>query len=321
MKSYHIPNTDLEVSRLAYGTWHMGGSWDHLPVTDDLKARAELLIRTAAENGITHIDLADIYTFGKSDQVVGYALAQNPGLRDKLVLQAKAGIIIGENGDPGRYDFSYEHIVSAVEGTLQRLGTDHVELLALHRPDPLVEYDEIARAVDHLHSSGKVLHIGVSNHNVAQMALLQKHLDQPIVVNQLELNLLHHHLISDGFLTNMTAATYAATHSTLEYCRMQEIMIQAWSPIAGGELFTAGEQSAENVRNTAQLLREMAAEHDTTPDAIAFAWLLRHPMGIQPIIGTLKAERIVRAVAADDVELSRIEWYKLLQAARGAGVP
>ncbi len=299
----------------------MGGSWDHSPVTDELKNRAERLIRTAAENGITHIDLADIYTFGKSDAVVGYALAQNPGLRDKLVLQAKAGIIIGENGDPGRYDFSYEHLVSAVEGTLERLGTDHVELLAFHRPDPLVEYDEIARAVDHLHSSGKVLHFGVSNHNVAQMALLQKHLDRPIVLNQLELNLLHNNLITDGILTNQSDATYTATHSTLEYCRLQNIMIQAWSPIAGGQLFTADENSPENMRNTAHLLQQIAHTHGTTPDAIAFAWLLRHPMGIQPIIGTLNAERIVRAVAADNVELSRIEWYKLLAATRGAGVP
>lgn len=321
MKTYKIANTDLEVSRLAYGTWHMGGRWDHSPVTNDLKERAELLIRTAAESGITHIDLADIYTFGKSDEVVGYALAQNPGLRDKLVLQAKAGIIIGENGDPGRYDFSYDHLVNAVEGTLQRLGTDYVELLAFHRPDPLVEYDEVARAVDHLHSSGKVRYFGVSNHNVAQMALLQKHLDQPIVLNQLELNLLHNNLIADGILTNMTDAIYTATHNTLEYCRMQNIMIQAWSPIAGGQLFTADEKSPENVRNTAQLLHEIASDHNTTPDAIAFAWLLRHPMGIQPIIGTLNAERIKRAVAADDVELSRIEWYKLLAAARGAGVP
>ncbi len=299
----------------------MGGNWDHTAVTDDLNHRAELLIRTAYENGITHIDLADIYTFGKSDQVVGYALSKNPGLRDKLILQAKAGIIIGENGDPGRYDFSYDHLVGAVEGTLQRLGTDHVELLAFHRPDPLVEYDEIARAVAHLHSSGKVRYFGVSNHNVAQMALLQHHLDQPIVLNQLELNLLHNNLIADGILTNMTDATYTATHNTLEYCRMQNVMIQAWSPIAGGQLFTADESSPEHVQNTARLLREIAAEHDTTPDAIAFAWLLRHPMGIQPIIGTLKAERIVQAVAADEVELSRIEWYKLLAAARGAGVP
>ena len=321
MKTYSIPQTDLEVSRLAYGTWHMGGSWDHAPVTDDLKTRAEELIRTSAENGITHIDLADIYTFGKSDEVVGYALAQNPGLRDELVLQAKAGIIIGENGDPGRYDFSYDHLVGAVEGTLKRLGTYHVELLAFHRPDPLVEYDEIARAVDHLHSSGKVRYFGVSNHNAAQIALLQHHLDQPIVVNQLELNLLHHYLISDGILTNMTAATYAATHGTLEFCRLHRIMIQAWSPVAGGALFTADGGSPENVRNAAQLVNELAANYDTYPDAIPLAWLLRHPMGIQPIVGTLKAERIEKAAAADEIDLTRIEWYKLLAAARGAGVP
>ena len=240
MNTYTLPNTDLTVSRLAYGTWHLGGSWDATPLTDELKERAVRMIATAVELGINHIDLADIYTKGKSDEVVGHALAQSPGLRDKLVLQAKTGIILSDEpnaGDPGRYDFTFDHIVAGVEGTLRRLGTDRVELLALHRPDPLIEPEEVARAFDHLQSSGKVLNFGVSNHSASQIALLQKYVDQPIVVNQLELNLLHHYLISDGILVNMDGFPYAGAAATLDYCRLHDITIQAWSPVAGGRLF------------------------------------------------------------------------------------
>ena len=323
MKTYKIPHTDLEVSRLAYGTWHMGGSWDHTPPNDELKKRANLLIKTAVEHNINHIDLADIYTKGKSDAVVGYALAQNPGLRDKLVLQAKCGIQLGgepNENDPGRYNFEYDHIVGAVEGTLQRLGTDYVDLLALHRPDPLIEPEEVARAFDHLQSSGKVRYFGVSNHNAGQIALLQKYVDQKIVLNQVELNLLHHGLISDGIVANMDGQ-YTAVHGTLDYCRLNDIMLQAWSPVAGGQLFNPSEDAADHVKAVASLIAELAEKHGTTKEAIAVGWLLRHPAGIQPIVGTLKAERIGQTVLADDVQLSRIEWYNLLAAARGAGVP
>ena len=317
MKQYRIPNTDLDVSRLAYGTWHMGGSWDATPLSADLKTRANHLIKTAVELGINHIALAEIYTKGKSDEAVGYALAQNPSLRDKLVLQAKCGIILGDDpnpGDPGRYDFSYDNIVSKVEGTLRRLGTNYVDLLALHRPDPLMEPDEVARAFDHLHSSGKVRHFGVSNHTAAQIEFLRRSVDQPIVLNQVELNLLHHHLISDGIVANMTESAYSPVLGTLDYCRMNDIMLQAWSPVAGGRLFKEGEAVSAEITS-------IAAAHNTTNEAIAVAWLLRHPAKIQPIIGTLKAERLTQTIPADNVELSRIEWYRLLAAARGAGVP
>ncbi len=320
MNTYRIPNTDLEVSRLAYGTWHMGGSWDDTPLSDDLRERANQLILAAVEGGINHIDLADIYTLGKSDECVGYALQQNPGLREKLVLQAKVGIVIPSGDDPGYYNFDYDHIVGAVEGTLQRLGTDYVDLLALHRPDALVEPEEVARALDHLHSSGKVRYFGVSNHNASQIALLQKYVNQPLVLNQLELNLLHHYLISDGLIVNTTDAPYTAGTGTLEFCRLHDMMIQAWSPVAGGRLFNP-EAENENERNVAILINELAAKYETTPEAIAIGWLLRHPAPVQPIIGTLKVERLQQTMPGDQVSLTRIEWYKLLAAARGVGVP
>ena len=324
MKRYRIPNTDLRVSQLAYGTWHMGGTWDKTPAGDDVKTRASQLINAAVEHGINHIDLADIYTLGKSDTVVGYALKQNPGLRESLVLQEKAGIIIGSDpdfGPPGRYDFSFDHLVKAVEASLTRLGTDYIDILCLHRPDPLAEFEEVARAFDFMYRQGMVRYFGVSNHSAAQISLLKKYITQPLVVNQLELSLLHHHLISDGILVNTPEAPRANVRGTLEYCRLHDIIIQAWSPVAGGKLFDPPKDAPENVRNTAALIAELAQEKNTTREAIALSWLLRHPAGIQPIVGTLQVHRIADSVKANSITLSRQEWYRLLEAARGAAVP
>ncbi len=324
MKHYRIPNTDLEVSRIAFGTWHLGETWDKTPPSDDIKTRANALVKAAYEHGINHIDLADIYTLGKSDELVGYALKQNPGLREKLILQEKGGIIVGADpdfGPPSRFDFSYEHLVKSIETDLKRLGTDYVDLFTLHRPDILVEPEEVAKAFDYMHAQGMVRYFGVSNHNAAQIELLRKHVRQPFVLNQLELNIMHHHLISNGMLVNQTAGQFANVTGTLEYCRLHDIMIQAWSPLARGQLIAPKPETTQAVKNTAALVADLAAKKNTTKEGVALAWLLRHPAMIQPILGTHKVEHIANAVAADTVELSRQEWYSLLEAARGAGVP
>lgn len=322
MQHYRIPHTDLSVSRIAYGTWHLGGSWDTTPPSAEVKQHARALIEAAVEHGINHIDLADIYTLGKSDEVVGLALKAHPGLRDKLVLQEKAGIILAADpnfGPPGRYDFSYDHLVRAVEGSLKRLGTDYLDLLALHRPDALIEPEEVARAFDYLQRQGMVRYFGVSNHSAAQIALLKRYLDQPLVVNQLELSLVHHHLISSGILVNMATGDDAKVSGLLDYCRLNDIMVQAWSPLAGGAFLKP--EVPEPLKPLATAVARLAEAKGVSPTAIALAWLLRHPAGIQPIIGTKTPARIADAVAADSVVLSRAEWYGLLEAARGAGVP
>lgn len=324
MKHYKVAHTDLTVSRIAYGSMNLGKNWDKTPLDDDLKTKANDIVTAAYEHGINHIDLADIYAWGKSDAAVGYALAQNPGLREKLVLQAKAGIIIGANpdfGQPSRYDYSYEHLTQAVEGTLERLGTDYVDILAFHRPDPLVDLDEVAKAAEYMSKQGMVRYFGVSNHSPLQIELLRKTLDVPLVVNQLELSLLHHHLVSRGILVNQTAATFTNAEETLEYCRLHDITIQAWSPVAGGKLFKSGADAPENVKAIQKLLKELADEKGTTQEAIALGWILRHPAGIQPIVGTTNLERLADSVKADEVELSRKEWYRLLETARGKSVP
>jgi len=324
MQTYRIPNTDLDVSRLSYGTWHLGGSWDLTPPAPDLYDRADRLVQVAVEQGINMIDLADIYTRGKSDTLIGEVLGRHPSLRDKLILQQKCGIIVGNDpnqGDPGRYDFSYDHIIATVEASLRRLQTDHVEILLLHRPDPLIEPEEVARAFDELHRSGKARYFGVSNHSVWQIELLKRYVTQPLVVNQLELNLIHHYLISDGIVVNQEGYTYTGSDGLLDYCRLNDIMIQAWSPVAGGKMFNPPANAPENVQALGRLIAEMAQQHQTTPEAIAFAWLLRHPAKIQPIVGTMNADRLVDSCKADTVEPSRIEWYRLLAAARGKSVP
>lgn len=320
MKTCRIPHTDLEVPRIAYGCMHLSRAWDDTAITATEISATLKLVETALEQGIALFDHADIYARGKSEQLFGEALRQIPELRGRIVLQSKCGIRVAgdpEAGSPARYDFSRGHIVRSVEGTLKRLDTDHLDVLLLHRPDPLMEPAEVARAFDHLQESGKVLHFGVSNHNAAQISLLQEQLEQPLVVNQVELSLLHHQMISDGVLFNLPGDT--GTGRTLDYCREYGILVQAWSPLAGGRLFAG--TSAKELRPTAELVAQLAEAKGVAPEAILLAWLLKHPAGIQPIIGTTNPDRLVASCRADAVELSREDWYALLAAVRGASVP
>jgi predicted oxidoreductase len=324
MKSYRVPNTDLNVSRIGYGCMELGGSWDRTPLTKSLRSRAAQLIATAIEQGITLFDHADIYTYGKSEAVFGEVLRQLPGARDQIVLQSKCGIRLRDDpgpGDPARYDFSHEHIVRAVEGSLGRLNTDHLDILLLHRPDALVEPEEVAGAFAELRQSGKARYFGVSNHNAGQIALLQRHLDQPLVINQVELNLLHAHLIDDGVSANQEGERYAAAAGTLDYCRLHDVMIQAWSPVARGRLINPPAKADQRTRKTAALVAELAQAKRTSKEAIVLAWLLKHPARIQPIVGTTTRDRLIASCLADAQDLSREEWYALFAAGRGASVP
>ncbi len=324
MKTYRIPNTDLDVSKLAFGTWHLGETWDTTPPTQEARDRADTLIHTAVEHGINFIDLADIYTWGKSDMLVGEVIKNDPSLRDKIILQAKSGIILpGEvhEGSVGHFDFSYENLTFKVERTLERLNTDYVDVLLLHRPDALVEPEEVARAFDALHSSGKVKYFGVSNHTSFQIELLKKYVDQPLVINQIELNLIHNELINDGLIFNNHGQSYTGAHGTLDYCRLHDMVIQAWSPVARGQIFAPSDDAPDNVKATAEEIKQMAEKHNTTVEAIGLGWLLRHPAMIQPILGTMNPARIPVSVKAVDVEMSKLEWYTLLEKANGQSVP
>jgi predicted oxidoreductase len=321
MKTLRIPHADdLQVSRIGCGCMHLSRAWDDTAITAAEISTTLKLVETALEQGVTLFDHADIYARGKSEQLFGEALRQIPELRGRIVLQSKCGIRVA--GDPGahspaRYDFSRGHIVRSVEGTLKRLDTDHLDVLLLHRPDPLMDPAEVARAFDQLQSSGKVLHFGVSNHNAAQISLLQEHLEQPLVVNQVELSLLHHQLISDGLLFNQPGET--GVGRTLDYCREYGILVQAWSPLAGGRLFA--DAPGKELRPAAELVAQLAEAKQVAAEAILLAWLLKHPAGIQPILGTTNPVRFIASCQADAIELDREEWYALLAAVRGVGVP
>ena len=319
METYLIPHTDLEVSRVAYGCMQLGG-WQAGPVSEQEKRAALEVVTTAYELGINLFDHADIYGYGRSEEAFSAVWREIP--REEVVVQSKCGIILAGDpryNGPGRYDLSYQHIVRSVEGSLRRLETEYLDILLLHRPDPLVQPEAVAEAFDELERSGKVRYFGVSNHSAWQIELLQAYLDQPLVVNQLELNLLHHHLIGEGIVVNVAEGTGARTTGLLDYCRLNELLVQAWSPVAGGLLFQA--EGDEGRRELVGLIARLAEEKETTQEAIALAWLLRHPMGIQPVIGTTRPERVEASAAADAVHLRREEWYALLIAARGAPVP
>jgi len=324
LKTYRIPRTDLEVSRIAYGCMSLSRAWDDAPITATEIATTLKLVATAVDQGITLFDHADIYARGKSELLFGEALRQIPGLRDRIVLQSKCGIRFAgepESDSPVRYDFSREHLLHSVEGILRRLGTGHLDILLLHRPDLLAEPAEIAEAFDELYRSGKVRHFGVSNHSASQIALLQKHVDQPLVVNQIEISLLHHYPISEGILANQCGGDYAGATGILDYCRQHEILVQAWSPLASGRLSASAKPDQESLRNASAMVAQLAAAKGLSQEAILLGWLLKHPAGIQPIVGTTNPDRLISACRADATGLSREEWYSLLAAVRGAGVP
>lgn len=321
MKHYSVPLTDLALSRVAYGCMNLAAS-NGAPVTEAEKRAAIEVVGAAYEAGINLFDHADIYAYGKAEEAFAAVWQEIP--REEIVLQSKCGIILPgdpRHEGPGRYDFSYEHILASVEGSLRRLQTEYLDILLLHRPDPLMEPEEVARAFDTLEYHGKVRYFGVSNFNAGQLALLQDAVDQPLIINQLELSLLHPHLIHEGIIANQIDGPHALATGILDYCRLTDVLVQAWSPVAQGLLFNPPAGAAPNVRAVADKVASLAAEKSTTPEAIALAWILRHPAGIQPIVGTTRPERVRASVLADDVALSREEWYALLIAGRGAPVP
>ncbi len=318
---FSLPHTESMVSRIAYGCLAIGRQ-----PCDDVRARETTtrILEAALSCGINFFDHADIYANGRSEELFGDVLRQDPSLRDQMIVQSKCGVRFeGDPKDtsPGRYDFSYDHIVTSAEGSLRRLRIDQLDVLLLHRPDPLIEPDEVARAFDDLYRDGKVRCFGVSNFNAGQMALLQQSLSQPLVVNQLEISLLHHYLINENVVFNQTESVQAGTGGTLDYCRLREIRVQPWSPIARGKIITPSANAAETTQAVARQLAIDAQTHQTSPEAIALAWLLRHPARLQPIIGSTNLQRITNCCKADAIELSREQWYTLFNTARGKPVP
>ncbi len=267
-------------------------------------------VHAAIDAGYTLFDHADIYGGGDCESLFGDVLKESPGLREKIVIASKCGIrFAGTPGpeDPARYDFSAGHIKSSVEGSLQRLGIEQLDLLMLHRPDYLMHAHEVARAFDHLKESGKVAHFGVSNFSTSQVELLDGEISEPLAVNQVEINIHNIDALENG---------------VLDQCQRMQITPQAWCPIAGvayparGNTFSGDDEA----RIRAELDRQCAA-YDVEDWIIALAWLLKHPARISPIIGSTTPERIRAAKQALDVDYSREDWYRLLEARNGEPVP
>ena len=272
-------------------------------------AEAEKLIRTALEAGITLMDHADIYGGGRSETLFAEALAATPSVREQMVLQSKCSI------RRGWYDCSKEYILESVDGILKRLQTDYLDVLLLHRPDALMDPEEVAAAFDQLQQSGKVRNFGVSNMNPLQIELLSKSLNQPLIANQMQMSITQCPMIDAGFNVNINQPIGAMYDGgVLDYCRLKDITVQAWSPFQFGR-FEGSFLGSERYPELNQLIDQLAEKYNTTNSGIAIAWLLRHPAGIVPILGTTNAERVKEICKISELQIDRLEWYELYRAA------
>lgn len=300
MKTVKLGVSNLEVPVLAVGCMRINGL---------SKPEAEKFVQTALDHGANFFDHADIYGGGTCEEIFADAIHMNPTVREKIFLQSKCGI------RKGMFDFSKEHILGSVDGILKRLKTEYLDVLLLHRPDTLVEPEEVAEAFDQLEQSGKVRNFGVSNQNPMQIQLLKKYVKQPIIANQLQLSITNATMISAGVHVNMLdEAAVNRDGSILDYCRLNDITIQPWSPFQYG-FFEGVFLNNDKFPELNAKIDEIAALHGVTNTTIAMAWLLRHPAKMQPVTGTMNPERLLDCIKAADIYLSREEWYEIYRAA------
>lgn len=273
------------------------------------KKEAEQFVQTALEQGANFFDHADIYGSGTCEEIFADAIHMSPSVRENIILQSKCGI------RKGMFDFSKEHILNSVDGILSRLKTEYLDTLLLHRPDALVEPEEVAEAFQILEQSGKVRHFGVSNQNPMQIQLLQKYVKQPLVANQLQLSITNANMISNGINVNMeNDSAINRDGSILDFCRLHDITIQPWSPFQYG-FFEGVFLGNEKFPELNQQIDEIAEKYQVSNTTIAIAWLLRHPANMQPVIGTMNVDRLIDCCKASDVHLTREEWYSIYRAA------
>jgi predicted oxidoreductase len=306
MKSFTLPGTEIVAPNVVLGLMRIAEKSDE---------GIRELVRTGRDAGIDFVDHADIYgrELHECERRFAEAMRLSPSERAEFTIQTKTGIV--RNGP--YFDFSYEHIIESVNGSLAALDTDYVDILLLHRPDALVEPEEVARAFDELEAAGKVRAFGVSNHTPRQIDLLKKFVRQPIVANQLQLSITHAPIVTQGVAANMLAEGQSLTldgGGIVDYCRLNDITVQAWSPFQAG-FFTgvflgSPEYSALNV-----VIDRLAAAYEVPAIAIATAWITRHPANMQVVLGTTNPERVAGAAQGSDIPLTRAEWYELFRAA------
>jgi predicted oxidoreductase len=314
MRTIPLGRSGLKSSALAYGCWRLAGTWSPDEVTPDVEAAGRRAIHAAYDAGFTFFDNADIYTSGVCERILGRALKEVSGMRERVIVATKGGIRRPGDPDsssPHRYDSSREHLVRACEASLRRLEIETIDLYMIHREDFLGDPEEIAGVFDELHRTGKVRFFGVSNFRPTFIAALLKHCRQPVITHQLEISLARLAPFTDG---------------SLDQCLAERMTPLAWSPLAGGLMGDGASKllPAQRTYRTETLLPaldEIAAARGTSRTVIALAWLMKHPSGIIPIVGSARPERITEAAKAGELELDREEWYRLFVAARGEPLP
>jgi predicted oxidoreductase len=303
MKLFTPPQTTLEASNVILGLMRISE-------LDDAAIRS--LVGAARDAGINFFDHADVYGGDHGcERRFGDAITFTPAERESVIIQSKVGI------RNGFWDFSKEHILSSVDKSLAALRVDHLDVLLLHRPDTLVEPEEVAAAFDELQGSGKVRSFGVSNETPGQVELLKRTVTQPLAFNQVQLSITHAPLIAAGISANMAGLDQSIDRDNgiLDYSRLHDVTLQAWSPFQKGFFDGVFIGDRENFGPLNDALDDIAAAHGVTPTGIAVAWITRHPANMQVVLGTTKPERVIESAAGSDIPLSREEWYRLFTAA------
>lgn len=307
MKQIEVGKSGIKASNIVMGCMRLKGKTPQ---------EAEKIIRTALEEGINYFDHSDVYGRagyrGECEEIFSKAIGlDSPSVRESMYIQSKCGIVKSETGS---YDFSKEHILSAVDGILKRLNTEYLDFLLLHRPDSLMEPEEVAEAFEKLFTAGKVRHFGVSNHNPMQVELLQKYIPYKLEVNQLQLSIVHCPMIDSGISVNMGVdQSVYREGSVLEYSRLKDMTIQAWSPFQKGFFGGPFLGDMEQYGELNETIGRIAEKYGVTDTAIAVAWITRHPAHIQVILGTTNPQRMKDACKGSDIPLTRDEWYEIYQ--------
>ena len=301
MKQIPLGKTGLLVPAIAVGCMRISGMEE---------AALDRHLLFCMERGLTFFDHADIYGSGKCEEVFAASVKRTGLRREDMFLQSKCGI------RPGMYDFSREHILSAVEGILKRLDTEYLDMLVLHRPDALMEPEEVAQAFDTLETSGKVRYFGVSNHRPSQIALLKKCVRQELCVDQLQFSIPASGMVASGLEVNLdTPGAADRDGAVLDYCRLHDITVQAWSPFQYGFFKGPFVGNREQYPELNQALDQLAEQYGATPTAITAAWIFRHPANIQLVAGTTNDSRMAEIIRGSEIRLSRQDWYRLYLAA------
>ncbi|WP_022883794.1 aldo/keto reductase [Glaciibacter superstes] len=303
MKTFTPAHTDLNASNIILGLMRI------LELDDEA---IRTLVGTARDSGINFFDHADVYGGDHGcERRFGEAITLTEAERESVIIQSKVGL------RKGYFDFSKEHILRSVDESLTALNTPYLDTLLLHRPDALVEPDEVAEAFDALQGAGKVRNFGVSNHTPMQVELLKRSISQPLVFNQVQLSITHAPIIAAGVAANMAGLDQSIDRDNgiLDYSRLNDMTLQAWSPFQKGFFDGVFLGDRENYADLNDIIDELAATHGVTPTAIAVAWITRHPANIQVVLGTTTPQRVRDSAAGSDLPLSREDWYRLFTAA------